>query len=210
MSPSLHLDPSTHHPGTILLWPAHPLLLAGHKGLEPWGHTKAQLVDERRFILTVDLHFDASFEGRLVYENEEGGVGRASDSLTASRAGDILPLLGINTAYTGTGGICLWDPSPSLASFRVHQTPAALTTPASCTSVFLPSFGHASWCFKFSLTVSDAFHCSLSFSPFSPISLCPKAPETRQTEAAQEERELFIERVAATDGKRWLVTLESD
>lgn len=59
------------HPN--LPWPSHPLLLAGHKGLEPWGHAKAQLVNEGRFILTVDLHFDACFEGRLVYGNEAGG-----------------------------------------------------------------------------------------------------------------------------------------
>lgn len=66
---------------------SHPLLLAGHKGLEPWCHTKAQLVNERRFILTVNLHFDASFEGCLIYGKGGEGVEEASDSLTSSRAG---------------------------------------------------------------------------------------------------------------------------
>ena len=75
--------PPSPLPGTSLLWPSHPLLLAGHKSLEPWGYAKAQLVDEGRFVLTVDLHFDARFEGRLICGNERGVcLGRASYSLT--------------------------------------------------------------------------------------------------------------------------------
>ena len=66
----LYLEPPGPTLGISFLWPSHPLLLAGHKGLEPWGYAKAQLVDEGRFILTVDLHFDACFEGRLIYGNE--------------------------------------------------------------------------------------------------------------------------------------------
>ena len=63
--------------------PPPPPLLAGQNSLEPWGYAKAQLVDEGRFVLTVDLHFDARFEGRLICGNERGVcLGRASYSLT--------------------------------------------------------------------------------------------------------------------------------
>lgn len=127
----------------------------------------------------------------------QGGVGRAFESLTSFRTGGILPLLGISTAYTGTGGQgdSLWGPSPSPDSFWAHQPHAALMTPASYTLLFLPGFGCASWYFKFILTVSDALHLSPSFSPFSPISLCPKAPETRQT-AGSPRREGVIYRAS--------------
>lgn len=40
----------------------YPLFLAGHKGLEARCHTEAQLVDEWRLILAVDLHLDPSFK----------------------------------------------------------------------------------------------------------------------------------------------------
>lgn len=157
----------------------------------------------------MDLYFDACFKGRLICENGGGGVGRVSDSLTSSTAGHIPPLLRISTAYTGTGGIRLWGPSQPPASFWVLQPHAAPMAPISCALLFLPGFGSASWCFRFSHTVSHALHFSPSFSPFTPIFLCPKAPETRQT-AGSPRRELFIEQVAASDGKVWLVTLESN
>lgn len=40
----------------------YPLLLAGHEGLEAGCHTEAQLVDEWRLILAVDLHLDPGFK----------------------------------------------------------------------------------------------------------------------------------------------------
>lgn len=43
-----------------------PLLLAGHEGLEAWGHAEAQLVDVGGLLLAVDLHPDAGLKGRLV------------------------------------------------------------------------------------------------------------------------------------------------
>lgn len=71
----------------------------------------------------MDLHFDARFEGRLIYGNEgQGCIGRASDSLTSFRAGAMLPLLGISTVHAGTlgEGLVYGGPSSSPASFRVR------------------------------------------------------------------------------------------
>lgn len=41
---------------------AHPLFLAGHKGLEAWGHAESQLVDVGWLLLAVDLHSNARFK----------------------------------------------------------------------------------------------------------------------------------------------------
>lgn len=83
---------------------AHPLLLAGHEGLEAWGHAKAQLVNEGGLILAMDLHFDARFEGRLVYGNEGcmGGEG-ASDSLIPGHPPPAF--LRVSTAHTAGVGV---------------------------------------------------------------------------------------------------------
>lgn len=95
----LSITVTLQHPTrTRLPQPSHPLLLAGYEGLEARGHTKSQLVNERRFILTVDLHFDACFEGRLIYRK---GVGRASEALISLQAGHILLLLGMSTSLLG-------------------------------------------------------------------------------------------------------------
>ena len=70
-------------PGTPPPPPPPPPPLAGHKKLGPRGYAQAQLGGEGRFVLTVDLHFDARFEGRLICGNERGVcLGRASYSLT--------------------------------------------------------------------------------------------------------------------------------
>lgn len=64
-------------------WPArgvHPLLLAGHKGLEAWGHAKAQLMDVRWLFLAVDLHPDASLKRRLICTVETGTFGKPSQA----------------------------------------------------------------------------------------------------------------------------------
>lgn len=54
---------------------AHPLFLAGHKGLETWGHAEAQLVDVGWLLLAVDLHSDACLKRRLVCTVEMGTFG---------------------------------------------------------------------------------------------------------------------------------------
>lgn len=40
----------------------HPLFLAGHEGLEAWGHAEAQLMDVGWLLLAVDLHPDAGLK----------------------------------------------------------------------------------------------------------------------------------------------------
>lgn len=50
---------------------AYPLLLAGNKCLKAWRHSESQLINERRLILTVDLHFDAGFKRRLIWRRRE-------------------------------------------------------------------------------------------------------------------------------------------
>lgn len=54
---------------------AHPLFLAGHEGLEAWGHAEAQLVDVGRLLLAVDLHPDAGLKRRLICTAEMGTFG---------------------------------------------------------------------------------------------------------------------------------------
>lgn len=44
----------------------YPLLLCGHEGLEARSHPEAQLLDEGRFRLTVDLNFHPCFKRRLL------------------------------------------------------------------------------------------------------------------------------------------------
>lgn len=55
---------------------AYPLLLAGHKSLKAWRHSESQLIDERRLVLSMDLHFDAGFKRRLICK------GKRTDSVT--------------------------------------------------------------------------------------------------------------------------------
>lgn len=40
----------------------YPLLLARNKSLEAGRHSKTELIDGRRLVLTVDLNFDPSFK----------------------------------------------------------------------------------------------------------------------------------------------------
>lgn len=47
-----------------------PLLLAGHKGLEAWGHAKAQLVDVGGLILAMNLHSDTSLKRCFICKAE--------------------------------------------------------------------------------------------------------------------------------------------
>lgn len=54
---------------------AHPLFLAGHKGLEAWGYAKTQLVDVGWLLLAVDLYSDARFKRCLVCTVEMGSLG---------------------------------------------------------------------------------------------------------------------------------------
>lgn len=67
------------------------------------------------------------------------------------------------------------SPMPSLLGFASPLLPLWLLHPA----LFIPGSSYTSWCFKIFLTVSDAVHFLPSFSPISPMSLSPKAPETR-------------------------------
>lgn len=61
---SLHSGPKgpTPRPTQDAVGCAHPLFLAGHKGLEAWGHAESQLVDVGWLLLAVDLHSDARFK----------------------------------------------------------------------------------------------------------------------------------------------------
>ncbi len=52
-----------------MIW--YPLFLAGDERLEAWSHSESQLIDERRFILRVDLDFDSRLERRLICEREK-------------------------------------------------------------------------------------------------------------------------------------------
>lgn len=45
----------------------YPLLLTRNKGLEAGGDAKAQLMDVRGLVLTVDLNSDAGFQRRLIF-----------------------------------------------------------------------------------------------------------------------------------------------
>lgn len=56
---------------SVIFLKTYPLLLTGHKGLKPRRHSEAQLVDERRLVLGVDLHFDPRFKRCLVCWHEE-------------------------------------------------------------------------------------------------------------------------------------------
>lgn len=47
------------------------MLLRGHKSLEPWCHPKAQLLDERRLRLTVDLNFHSCFKRRFLWKSKK-------------------------------------------------------------------------------------------------------------------------------------------
>lgn len=57
-------------PGVEMKFRTYPLLLGGHKGLESRGHPEAQLLDERRLRLAVDLDFDSSLERRLLWKKK--------------------------------------------------------------------------------------------------------------------------------------------
>lgn len=56
----------------------HPLFLAGHEGLEAWGHAEAQLVDVGWLLLAMDLHADASLKRCLICTVERGTFGKPS------------------------------------------------------------------------------------------------------------------------------------
>ena len=49
----------------------YPLFLAGDKRLKTGCHSKSELVNEGRLVLTVDLNFDPSFKRRLICRNSK-------------------------------------------------------------------------------------------------------------------------------------------
>lgn len=59
---------------------AHPLFLAGHEGLEAWGHAKAQLVDVGWLLLAMDLHSDAGLKRCLICTVEMRTFGNPSQA----------------------------------------------------------------------------------------------------------------------------------
>ena len=52
----------------------YPLFLRRHEGLEPRSHSKAELVDERRLRLAVDLHTHPGFKSCLFWKTNTTGV----------------------------------------------------------------------------------------------------------------------------------------
>lgn len=70
----------------------HPLFLAGHKGLEAWGHAEAQLVDVGWLLLAVDLHSDASLKRRLVCTVEMGSLKKPSQAGSPRQSPQVGPV----------------------------------------------------------------------------------------------------------------------
>lgn len=87
---------------------AHPLFLAGHEGLEAWGHTEAQLVDVGGLLLAMDLHSDASLKRCLVCTVAMGTLGnpcRAAGPGWSPQTGP--PSLSLHTCLSPDGQVFL-------------------------------------------------------------------------------------------------------
>lgn len=56
---------------SVIFSKTYPLFLTGDKGLETWCNSEAQLVNEGRLVLGVDLNLDPSFERSLVCWQDE-------------------------------------------------------------------------------------------------------------------------------------------